>query len=101
MSNSVRTDAVKMITRQKIELNDYKFNVGNLLLDEETGFHARIGNLRILPYENRMFNAVSYEMSLNRSRYLRTVYSFLDLMRDLGGLFSSLSPLCGIVVGIL
>ena len=87
--------------RQKIDLNDYKFNVGNLLLDQEVGFNTRISNQRILPYENTMHNSVTYEISMTRNRYLRTVYSFLDFLRDLGGLFSSLTPLCGVLVSIL
>ena len=32
--------------------------------------------------------------------YTRTVYGFLDFLRDLGGLFSALGPFCGVIVTI-
>ena len=78
------------VERQNIDLNDYTMNIGNLLIDEETGFNTQFSSQRTLPYLDSKWNAITYEMSLTRTRYERTVYSFLDVLRDVGGLFSSL-----------
>ena len=40
-------------------------------------------------------------MSLNRIEYTRTVYSFMDFLGDLGGLFSALGPFFGSLVAVL
>ena len=38
-------------------------------------------------------------MSATRIEYTRTVYSILDLLSDVGGLFGALGPICsGIVI---
>ena len=93
-------ETVKLITRSKFELNDYQFNVGNLVVDETSGFNLEKSETRILPYANRMWNSITYEMSLTRRAYSRTVYSFLDFLSDIGGLFSALGPLGGVIITI-
>ena len=52
LSNDIKTDNVRMIQRIRIRLNDYKFNVGDLLIDTEQGFESSHTNTRILPYAN-------------------------------------------------
>ena len=37
-------------------------------------------------------------MSNTRQEFTRTVYGFLDLLRDLGGLFSAIRPPFGLLV---
>ena len=39
-------------------------------------------------------------MSLSQVEYKRTVYSFLDFLSDIGGLFGTLGPFCGVIVTI-
>ena len=46
-----------------------------------------------MPYANNFQNSVTYEISLDKMIYIRELYSFLDMMRDLGGLFGALFPL--------
>ena len=87
-----------MVTRSKVDLNDYQFNVGNLVVDETVGFHAKISGGRILPYTNRFWNSITYEMSLTRHAYSRTVYNSLDFLGDVGGLFGALGPLGAIFI---
>ena len=70
-------------------------------MDLETGFIIEKINSRNLPYKNLFQNTITYEISLTRLHYTRIVYSFLDLMKDVGGLFSAIGPLFGAVVGIL
>ena len=89
-----------MITRSKVDLNDYQFNVGNLVVDETSGFNAVISGGRVLPYSNMMWNAITYEMSLTRRAYSRTVYNSLDFLSEIGGLFSALGPLGGVIITI-
>lgn len=65
VSNQVRKETVKYVTRSNFLLNDYKFNVGSLRVDNEQGFNPeKSGNDRLLPYKNRMWNSITYEMSL-------------------------------------
>ena len=70
-------------------------------MDLETGFDIEKKNSRNVPYKNLFQNTVTYEISLTRLHYTRIVYSILDLMKDVGGLFSAIGPLFGAVVSIL
>ena len=40
-------------------------------------------------------------MSLSRIQYTRTVYSYLDFLRDIGGLNSAIGPLFGVIIAIV
>ena len=100
VSADIRFEVVKEIQRNKIELSDYKVNIGEILKDIELGYNSEVVQSRTIPYENKMWNSIVFEMSLNRIHQHRYVYSFLDVLRDVGGLFSSLSPICGIVIAI-
>ena len=75
-------------------------NVGSLLLDEVMGFDKYQAPSRILPYKNKFWNSITYEMSLSQVEFTRTVYSFLDFMRDIGGLLAALGPFFGIIVTV-
>ena len=90
-----------MVTRASYTLNDYIFNLSNILLDLETGLDIEAKQTRTLPYKNLFQNSITYEISLTRLHYTRIVYSFLDLMKDVGGLFSAIGPLFGLVVNML
>ena len=48
-----------------------------------------------------MQNAITFEMSMSRKEYSRTVYNIMDFMRDMGGLFTTLGLIFGTLVGIL
>ena len=39
-------------------------------------------------------------MSLNKRLFIRKVYTFLDMIGELGGLFSALTPMCVLLVSI-
>ena len=84
---------MKLVTRTKANLNDDRFNLGSLLIDRTNGFHAIGNENRVLPYKNRIHNSITYEMSLTREEYERTVYSSLNLLGDIGGLFGALVPI--------
>ena len=52
-------------------------------------------------YNNKIWNGVTYEMSLSSNRYFRRVYGVMDFLSEMGGLFSifaslSLAIVCGI-----
>ena len=48
----------------------------------------------MLPYKNNFSNAVTYELSHTKDVYYRQVYGVLDWLRDIGGLYGSLSAIC-------
>lgn len=95
-----RLETVKMITRSELVLNDFRLNVGNLLVDETSGFNILKSETRLLPYSNRMWNAITYEMSLTRQAYHRKVFNSLDFLSAVGGLFSALVPLGFVIITI-
>ena len=90
-----------MITRSKLNLNDYQWNIGDLLQDIEDGFDLKVTETRLLPYINSFQNSITFEMSLQRNEVSRTVYSLMDFLGDLGGLFSALGPFFGTLVAVL
>ena len=49
---------------------------------------------------NDSFGGVQVQMSLNTVLYTRSIYSILDFLGDVGGLYSILQSLCSILVGI-
>ena len=54
-----------------------------------------------MPYVNSFSNAITYEMSLNNKVYARRVYSSLDFVSDLGGLFGALRPLSILFITVI
>ena len=56
---------------------------------------------RELPYKNLFQNAVTFEMSLNQKQYFRRVYSLLDFLSDVGGLYSAVSPICMLLIVLM
>ena len=69
VSNQARTDYVKIINRSELNLNDYRVNIGSLIQDIDSGFEPVNGINRLLPYKNRFWNAITYEMSLTQFSY--------------------------------
>lgn len=53
-----------------------------------------------MPYPNRIQNSITFELSLTEMSVIRTVYTYLDLLKDVGGLFGALAPLCTMFVTI-
>lgn len=79
-------------------LYDSVFLSGDVLGDRDNIFKMEDKPTRILPYKNDIHNAVTYEMSHTKNIYQRQVYGVLDWLRDIGGLYGSLSAICiGIV----
>ena len=86
-------DYVKHVIRTKMSLDDSYYNIG-FSVDSEIGHFMEKQANRELPYENRFQNSITYECSLSQMFYTRRVYNFLDLLADIGGLFSALGPIC-------
>jgi len=70
------------------------------MTDQEQAFFVEQDASRLLPYDNLMMNAVTYEMSLDQRVFIREVFTFLDLLGDLGGLFGALTPICVFFVSV-
>lgn len=65
-------------------------DLGALTTISEDIFDFEINVLREIPYANNWIKSITYEVSLDKIIYGRTNYSFLDFLRDLGGLATSL-----------
>ena len=49
-----------------MNLNDYKLNVASMRIDIEKGFDIEKSLPRTLPYINKFWNSVTYELSQTR-----------------------------------
>ena len=90
VNNVMRSDSPLVIYRSDINLDDNQFSLGSFMKDEEKGFQMRDTPTRIMEYPNDFYNAITFEMSFTHRMYNRHVYNSLDLLADLGGLFSAL-----------
>ena len=61
--------------------------------ENEDGWRIQRLPNRELPYINNWANAVTLEVSLDQEKYQRAIYSLLDYVSDLGGLFGAVSPI--------
>ena len=101
LSEKQRIDQVRMISRTKINLNDYQWDIGNFLQENEEGFDVEIGISRELPYDNRFWFAITFEVSSAQLETTRTVYTVMDLLKDVGGLFTAIWKIFGVLEMIL
>ena len=51
-----------------------------------------------MPYTNKFWTAVTFEVSLDQHYFYRTVYTSLDFLSEIGGLFSAFSRICLIII---
>ena len=56
---------------------------------------------RVLPYENKFWNAITFEVSSAQYETTRTVYTIMDFLKDIGGLFTAIEKIFGAIVIIL
>ena len=91
MSSDARIEYVNVIERQEYNLNDSFMAFGQLTESDETGFITNQVPNRFIPYKNNMLNSVTFELSLSLDVHERQVYSLLDILSDVGGLFGALS----------
>lgn len=45
-----------------------------------------------------MQNAVTFEMSLSNNRYFRRIYSIMDIVAELGGMFSAIGSITLLII---
>ncbi len=79
-------------------LNDSIINMGSLQTEKAFGYLTKRDPSRELPYLNNFHNSITYEMSLDQTKYFRRVYGILDFLADMGGLFGAISPVCFSIV---
>jgi len=60
ISTKTRTDVVKMITRTDMQLNDSPFG---MTTDQIEGYEIEQMPSRELPYKNKFWNTITYELS--------------------------------------
>ena len=75
-------------------------NFGELTSDDKTGFKAVSKPNRVMNYRDRKQAAVTYELSLSIDVHDRRVYSFLDILSDVGGLNKSVLSIFFFIVVI-
>ena len=95
---NIRSDFVKYITRTELDLKDDYWGLG---AHNDSGFYISKKPSRSIPYENRFWTTITFEVSLDQHFYLRTVYSSLDFLSEIGGLFTAFSSICKIIIGAL
>ena len=76
------------------------FNVGDLTSFKDESFNIEKSETRLLPYKNKFWNAITFEMSLTRHEFTRIAYGMFDFLSEVGGLFSALGPISAILVAI-
>ena len=88
-----------MIYRQKLELADNYWGFDGPV--KKNGFKMERKPTRNIPYKNNFQNAVTFELDLGQTEYFRKVYTSLDFLSELGGLFSALGRLALLVISSL
>ena len=92
---------MRLIVRSHVDLHDNMvYNLGDLTREEAQCFQYEFPTQhRLIPYTKDWQKMVTYEISLSEVVYTRTVYSGLDFLGDLGGLFSAVRALSlGLVI---
>lgn len=89
-----------MVTRGFLELSDYYLSLG---ADDEGvySFEIEPRPTRSLPYINNFQNSITYEISLHQFRFVRRVQTVLDLVAELGGLFTSISRIFLVILALI
>ena len=84
-----------MVQLSNLELKDSLLDAGALTEEYEVVFRTEDMPLRIMPYKNKFKTAVTFELSHSQRIYYRRVYSILDWLRDIGGLYGALWAIFG------
>ena len=100
VSISQRTDLVRRVQREEVNMNDNYFLFSSYFADVEQCFSIHVYPPRELPFKNNFWNAVTFELQISQHYYTRSVYSFLDLLAQVGGLKSMLGTFCTVMVVI-
>ena len=89
ISPQIRQDIYSYIQMTELDLND---NIGTLVADSDMHrlFSIVPGPLRMYDFDDDVQLAITYEFKRDLQVIRRKVYSFLDWMRDIGGLAGAL-----------
>ena len=96
-----KEDYVNRYTRATVELSDNFFSIGNYFIETDEGFKNTRLPTRGIPYNNKYQNIVTYEVSTTHNRYFRSVYSILDFLSEMGGLFTAFGSFCFLIINAL
>ena len=88
-----RSEYVMTVNRSFMDLADSQFDLAGLLKEKESGFFSEWTTTRQIPYLTNWRTALTFEMSVDRRVYFRKVYSTLDFLSDVGGIYSALAPI--------
>lgn len=100
VSPDIRSDYVKQVTFADLSLNDSPFGIGDSAVEYEKIFKVSDSPMRVMPYSNNFQTAVTFEISSSTLIYTRHVYSSLDWLRDIGGLYGALNGICIVLVAL-
>ena len=95
LNSQSRSDYVRLITRTRMDLEDDYWGFQS---EGDKGFFTELKPTRNLPYSNKFQNAITYEVSLEQRFYYRKVYTSLDFLSEIGGIFSALSRICLVLI---
>ena len=100
LNPDARTEYVSMVTRINTELYDSPWTIAELDQEISDGHSIELQPSRTMGYNNRIWNGVTYEISLTSKRYFRRVYGIMDFMAEMGGLFGAFGSIfLAMVVG--
>ena len=93
------TEDIYQIERTYVELNDKPMSLVNLRKDNFEGFELNKLASRLIN-DGVLDRVVTFEMSLKRKFYKRSVYNVIDFLADIGGLFNSFRVLAFVMVSV-
>ena len=79
-------------------MSDSYFTFTSYFADIEECFKIDSSPPRELPFKNSFQNAMTFELLDSKQLYIRSVYSVLDLLAQVGGLKTMFGTLCTVIV---
>ena len=100
VSPKTRDDNLRVIKRGSVELKDSFYSILGSYSDTNENFFTYDENVqpRAITYNDFMQKAITYEVSLDRLEFKRSVYTLSEFLSDVGGLVAALFGFGKIIV---
>ena len=97
----MKQESVMLVSVGTVDMQDSYYFQAEFTLEESTIFKPNQNGMRPMEFDNLHWFGVTYEMSLNKDHYTRTVYSSLDWLSDIGGISTAISAMFGLLIKVL
>ena len=81
-----------------VDRHDNFMAVTDRNMKSEEGFTREALPTRSVPYANKFHTLITFEVSLTRYHYIRSVDRLFDLLGNIGGLSGALGSICVIII---